>query len=132
MDTDIHKITRLAVNPGATKLAMVAEVSAEILVQRQLGAINNRDMESLLAQYADNIQFIEYPDKVVFEGKEAMRSHYQPFFESIPDLHCDSKNHISTGNKVIVEEFCLANGNKVREVTIYEVENGKISKVIFL
>lgn len=131
-DKDIHKITRLATNPSATRLAMVGEVSAELLVQQQLEAINNRNMESFLDRYSDKIQFIQYPDKVVFEGKESMRSYYQPIFDSVPDLQCKIKTLISMGTKVISEEFCLANGVNGREVTIYEVENGKISKVIFV
>ena len=61
-----------------------------------------------------------------------MKASYGEFFESTPDLHCEIKNRIVIGNKVIDEEFVTANGSSFGAIAIYEVENGKIAKVTFL
>ncbi|UWX53709.1 hypothetical protein NYZ99_11155 [Maribacter litopenaei] len=61
-----------------------------------------------------------------------MRKGYDGFFKSTSDLHCEIKNRMIIGNKVIDEEEVTANGNTFSAVAIYEVENGKIAKVTFV
>ncbi len=61
-----------------------------------------------------------------------MKFDYATFFESTPDLNCKVLNRIVIGNKVIDEEYITANGDNFSAVAIYEVENGKITKVTFI
>ncbi|MBT8301494.1 MAG: nuclear transport factor 2 family protein [Maribacter sp.] len=102
------------------------------IVQKQVDAYNDRNMEAFLSTYSDDVKVFDFPDKPRFEGKDQMRERYQSFFTDTPDLHCQIKTRMVIANKVIDEEFITANGNNFSAVAIYEVENGKIVKVTFL
>ena len=130
--SDIGNISRIAVNSLSTRLAIVAAESSEIPVQAQLDAYNARDIDKFLEPYADDVQVYDYPDKLLYEGKEIMRRNYDSFFRSTPDLHCELKNRIIIRNKVIDEESVTANGRIFHAVAVYEIENGKITKVMFI
>ncbi|VAV86140.1 FIG01018673: hypothetical protein [hydrothermal vent metagenome] len=146
----ITNITRLAVSPDGTKLALVGEggkisdseasnstknkaiSDAEKIIQTQLEAYNNRDIDAFMATYTKDIKLYDYPEKLKSEGQNAMRESYNTFFKNTPDLHAYIKNRIVIGNKVIDEEQVTINGKIYNAVAIYEVENGKIKKVTFI
>ncbi|WP_298546279.1 nuclear transport factor 2 family protein [uncultured Aquimarina sp.] len=132
LNKEIASISRITTNETGTMLALVSDVSPEHVVQKQLDAYNKRNIEDFLATYSDQVKVYNYPNEFTYEGKEKMRSIYAPFFDRTPDLHCKIKSRIVHGNKVIDEELVLINGNEIKAVAIYEVENGKISKVTFL
>ncbi|MFS4468023.1 nuclear transport factor 2 family protein [Maribacter sp. 2210JD10-5] len=102
------------------------------VVQQQLDAYNTRDIEGFLDTYADAISLYNFPDKKRSQGKIQMREGYSKFFEATPDLHCELKNRIVIGNKVIDQERVTANGNTFSAVAIYEVNDGKIARVTFV
>ena len=129
---DIWNISRITVSPDGRHLALVSEVSPEGIVQRQLDAYNARDIDAFMNTYSDDIKLYNFPDQLSTEGKDAMREGYTSFFSNTPDLHCEIKNRIVIGNKVIDEEYLTVNGNHVGAVAIYEVESGKIAKVTFI
>ncbi|MDX1314355.1 MAG: nuclear transport factor 2 family protein [Eudoraea sp.] len=129
---DIGNISRVAVNSLSNLLAIVAEASAEIPVQAQLEAYNARDIDKFLEPYADDVEVYDYPDKLLYVGKETMRKNYNLFFRMTPDLHCELKNRIILRDKVIDEESVTANGRIFHAVAIYEIKNGKIVKVMFI
>ncbi|MCX2720255.1 nuclear transport factor 2 family protein [Lentiprolixibacter aurantiacus] len=129
---DIGNISRITVNSKGNLLALVAEASSEIPVQEQLEAYNARDIEKFLEPYAEDVQVYDYPDKLRYVGKETMRKNYSAFFRSTPDLHCELKNRIIIQDKVIDEESVTANGRIFHAVAVYEVRNGKITKVMFV
>lgn len=104
----------------------------ETIVQRNLDAYNARDIEAFMKDYADDIKLYAYPNTLQTEGKEAMRKGYENWFDSVPDLSAFIKKRIVIGNKVIDEEQVTANGQIFNAVVIYEIENGKISKVTFI
>lgn len=104
----------------------------EAVVQKQLEAYNSRDIDTFLATYSNDAKLYGYPHTLETEGSEAIRTGYSKFFESNPDLHCEIKNRIVIGNKVIDEEEITSSGNTFNAVVIYEVENEKIAKVTFV
>jgi hypothetical protein len=146
----ISNITRLAVIPDGTKLALVGESGkvsdseasnsaknkavseAEKIVQQQLDAYNKRDIDAFMATYTENIKLYDYPEKLKSEGQKSMRESYSKFFKNTPDLHAFIKKRIVIGNKVIDEEQVTINGKIYNAVAIYEIENGKIKKVTFI
>ena len=148
----ITNITRLAVSPDGTKLAIVGEggksteedpesdtqtstettSEAEAIVQKQLEAYNNRDIDAFMATYTKDVKLYNYPNELRTDGPEQMRKSYEQWFKQTPDLRAFIKKRIVIGNKVIDEEQVTANGRIFNAVAIYEVENGLIKKVTFI
>lgn len=108
------------------------DIDPEVIVQKQLDAYNARDIDRFLATYASDITLHNFPNTLITDGVDAMRKGYGRYFESTADLHAEIKNRIVIGNIVIDEEEVTANGYISNAVAIYEIENGKISKVTFV
>ena len=157
----ITKITRLSINAESNKLLIAGDIAiqstqtesqqnttieteeptsdnttktsqVEAIVQRNLEAYNARNIDAFMADYADDIKTYTYPNTLRTEGKDAMRKGYSEWFDSVKDLRAFVKKRIVLGNKVIDEEQVTANGEIFNAVAIYEVENGKITKVTFI
>lgn len=106
--------------------------TAIALVQRQLNAYNDRDLEAFLEPYAEDVELYEFPSTLVSKGKTQMRKDYA-FLNNIPNLHCEIKERIIQGNTIIDKESVTGFGNKPLEATaIYQVENNKIKRVYFI
>jgi len=107
--------------------------SAEDLVQMQLNAYNLGDIESFLEPYSDTVKVYNFPDALIYQGKDRMRSGYAGFFESTPDLHCQLINRVVLGNTVVDHELVTGlNGNQeIKAVAIYKIRDGKIQEVYF-
>ncbi len=146
----IKNITRLAISPDGSKIAIVGEggktkksnkkeepksnnvTEIENIVQTQLDAYNNRDLDAFMATYSNDIKLYNYPNKLTTDGHEQMKKGYKNWFDNTPDLRAFIKKRIVIGNKVIDHEQVTANGKIFNAVAIYEVENGKINKVTFI
>lgn len=102
------------------------------IVDAQLEAYNNRDINAFAATYTEDITLYRYPNTVSSTGNAQLKKDYGPFFQNTPDLHCEIINRMVIGNKVIDQEVVIMNGGKINAVAIYEVEDGKIAKVPFL
>ncbi len=109
--------------------------SAEIVVQRQLDAYNAKDMEALLATYAEDAQQFEHPAKLVATGHAQMRERFALRFAE-PNLHARLVRRCVMGDTVIDYEdisrsFPEGNG-RVELVAIYQVRDGRIHTASFL
>jgi len=107
----------------------------EAIVKTQLDAYNARDMEAFLATYADEAELYNFPASLQTKGKVEMRKRYAARF-SDPSLHAIITQHVAMGNAVIDHEriqVALPEGPGVMEaIAIYEVKDGKISRVTFI
>jgi hypothetical protein len=148
----ISKITRLATNPESSMLLIAGDINenikeiqeekasenktseaeAEAIVQKQLEAYNNRDIDAFVKTYAVNVKLYTFPNEVTSQGREALRRQYASFFENTPDLNAEIVNRIVLGNKVIDKEKVTVNGRVFYAIAIYEVENDLIKKVTFI
>jgi hypothetical protein len=106
--------------------------SPEKIVQIQVEAYNNRNIDAFLATYDDNIKIYDFPNIFRYEGKEKMKKIYSSLFKEVPNLLCEIKKRIIMGNKVIDEEYVRVNDEFISAVAIYEVKNNKIIKVTFI
>ncbi len=133
--TDIENITRIyrVINKGVVidPDTLIAE-SPEAVVQRQLNAYNFQNLEAFLEPYAEDVSLYMSPDKLVAKGKEEMRKAYAPLFEKNPDLHCELVERTIKGNVIIDEERVTYGNNVAVAAVMYQVENGKIQKVVFM
>ncbi len=115
-------------------MCAVAAPTPEAVVQAQLEAYNARDIDAFIATYADDVKLFELPDKLLSEGTATMRERYGKLFKD-ERLHATIVNRIALGNTVIDHErvrltFPQGPGT-VEAVAIYEVSDGKITKVWF-
>jgi len=101
------------------------------VVQRQLDAFNARDIEALLAVYADDAEMFEHPSKLVARGSEELRSRFTARFKE-RNLFARLVHRIEAGTTVIDQEIVsrtFPEGEGTLElVMIYEVRDGRIAK----
>jgi hypothetical protein len=107
----------------------------ECIVQRQLDAYNARDVETLLALYADDAEQFEHPSKLLAKGSAELRERFVARFKE-PNLHAQLLRRIVMGQMVfdherITRTFPEGPG-QVELVAIYEVQNGRIAKAWFV
>jgi len=106
-------------------------VSSESVVQHQLDAYNARDIELLLAIYADDAQVFEHPSKLLASGTSELRERFSARFRE-PNLHAALLKRIVAGSMVIDHEKVTRTfpegAGELELVMIYEVMNGRIAK----
>jgi hypothetical protein len=110
------------------------ETIAERLAQEQLDAYNNRDIEAFVLPYAEDVKVYNFPDQLLYEGKDEMYGLYGRMFSRTPDLHCKLVNRIVLGNTVIDQEEVTIRKEEppMRAIAIYKIKDGKIAEVYFI
>ncbi len=131
-DNLIQNISRISISPDRTKIAIVGDGSPKLIVQKQLDAYNNRDINAFVNVFSEDVKVYDFPEKLRYEGRNEMKKRYASFFRRTKDLHCRIVKRIEKGNMVIDEESVTANGRTFGAIAIYEVKEGKIVKVTFL
>ena len=74
--------------------------SPESVVQRQLDAYNAKDVDALMAVYADDAQQFEHPAKLLASGAVEVRPRFEARFKE-SNLHAQLAKRIVSGNIVI-------------------------------
>ena len=101
------------------------------LAEQQLLGYNAHNLDAFLAPYADDVEVYDFPNKMTIKGKDNMRKSYE-FVTRTPKLYCRLLNRITQGNIVIDHEEVWGFGDKpIYAIAIYEIKDGKISKVYF-
>jgi imidazolonepropionase-like amidohydrolase len=103
----------------------------EMLVQRQLNAYNARNLDAFLDTYSDSVELYTFPEKPMGKGKDNMRKVYGEMFKNASYLHCEVTERIRLNSTIIDHEHVKFNDRIVEAIAIYEVKDGKISKVTF-
>nr|WP_246594306.1 nuclear transport factor 2 family protein [Evansella tamaricis] len=99
-----------------------------------MDAYNQKDLETFLSVYSESVEIRDFPsNELLYVGVEKMRIIYSKLFHENPNQHATLLERITNGNIVIDHEHVTgrANGLEVFAIAIYEVVNGKISKVWF-
>ena len=109
----------------------MTHTESETVVQRQLDAFNARDMDALLAVYADDAQLFEHPAKLLARGSAELRQRFIPRFQE-PNLHAVLLKRIVAGLVVVDHEKVTRTfpegAGEIELVMIYEVKEGRIAK----
>ncbi len=107
------------------------------VVDRQLAAYRDRDLERFLACYAADVKVKDFDGNVLMDGLEAMRGQYGPLFRDSPQLRVDIARRIVAGDYVIDEED--ASGMvmagfppTMHAAVLYRVRDGLIHDVVLL
>ena len=131
--SNITKIDMVFKNGHPISPDTLIEITPLSLVEQQLNGYNARSIDAFLAPYADDAELIQFPDKLIGKGKDAMRKAYTAVFSSAPDLHCEIKDRIIHGNTIIDKEIVTGIGKtKVDGISIYQIEDNKIKKVYII
>ncbi|WP_062054774.1 nuclear transport factor 2 family protein [Sediminicola sp. YIK13] len=130
-DKSINMISRLAVNPNATRLALVADISPEEAVQKQIAAFNKKDLDAFLNTFSDDAKVYGYGGLLLYQGKQKIKQEFATFFDSAPDLNYSIKKKVVMDNKVHHEALITANNKTLVKTYYYTVANGKISSLTF-
>ncbi len=101
-----------------------------LIIEKQIKAYNERDIESMMSVFSEDIRFSEFPgNNILLEGAVACRSMYETLFRNSPQLHAEVIHTIWLGNKVILHESIHGrNGSAepLEQVIIFEIRNDKI------
>lgn len=104
----------------------------ETIVQKQVDAYNQKDLELFLSYYSDDVKVYNFPCKLTSEGKEQLRKDFEAYFGKAKTLNCKILKRIVRKNMVIDEEQIKFNDIEFSGVAVYEIENNKIVKVTFI
>jgi hypothetical protein len=109
----------------------------ERIVQGQVDAFNNRDIDRFLSYYSQGAEILDGQGKPMTAGHKGMRQLYGKLFEQSPALHATIKNRIIVNQNVIDEE--LVSGvnlqgfpSELHAAVIYRIADEKIVHVMQL
>ncbi len=111
--------------------------AATDLLDRQIAAFRDRDLDGFLGCYADSVTVRDFGGNALMDGKAAMRGQYGPLFRESPQLRAAIAGRIAAGDYVVDEEdisgFILAGfPETMKTVVVYLVRDGLIQDVVFL
>ena len=114
---------------------MKPPVTPEVVVQRQLDAYNARDIDALMATYAEGIELFEHPSKLLASGAAQVRER-QAARLAEPNLHAKLIKRMVMGNIVIDQEVVTRTfpegSGQIELIATYEVQEGRITKAWFI
>jgi hypothetical protein len=107
------------------------------VVDRQVAAYRNRDLERFLGCYAAGVRVRDFDGNVLMDGLEAMRGQYGPMFRDSPQLRAEIPRRIVAGDYVVDEEdisgmVVAGFPPAMHAVAIYRVRDGLIHDVVLL
>lgn len=105
----------------------------EDIVDAQMLAFNNRDIQNMMSLYPDNIKIYNFPDNTLaINGKKECKEMFITLFDQSPNLNAEVIKTIFFANKAIVHEYIYGrNGSdeKKEQVVVFEITDQKISRM---
>jgi GrpB-like predicted nucleotidyltransferase (UPF0157 family) len=130
-DAYVKRIEAIAIREKPPSRQNMTHSETESVVQRQLDAFNARDIDALLAVYADDAQLFEHPAKLLASGSAEIRPRFVLRFQE-PNLHAALLKRIVAGAMVVdhekVSRTFPEGAGEIELVMIYEVKEGRIAK----
>jgi putative hydrolase of HD superfamily len=113
---------------------MSDSATPEEVVQRQLDAYNDRNLEAWLATYAMDARQFEFPATLLASGHAEIRARTVPRFKE-PNLHARLLKRAVMGNIVVDHEEVTRTfpegPGRIELVCIYDVRDGTIRAASF-
>jgi hypothetical protein len=106
-------------------------VTAREVVDQQIAAYNQRDIDGFVACYADNATVVQPDGSLLASGHDEIRAIYGGLFDQSPALRAEISNRIEVGTVVIDEErvtgFVLPGmPTEIHGAVVYRVADGLI------
>lgn len=100
------------------------------MVDRQLQAYNDRDIDEFIACYSDDVVVEDARGAVLMTGREGLREEYAPFFRGHPSLRVEIRHRAVVGEYVVDDEEITGwQAGAVQAVAIYHVAGSVIDHV---
>ncbi len=116
-----------------TTMNFAQNLSVEQIVQSNLEAYNNRDLEKFMSWFSEDVELYSFSEmKLIASGKPAIEKLYKELFAASPNLNSTILKRIVFDNKVIDHESIVGRkGSKdiLELIMINEVKNEKIIKM---
>jgi hypothetical protein len=127
-------IAALALGAASSVAAQTVPASPEAVVRAYADAASRHDLEGFLALYDPAIRKYHFPGGLSSGGIDHNRAAYTKSFAANPDLKVQILDLIPLGDKVVSHDRVtgLAGGHSAEEITIYQVESGKITNVVYV
>ena len=101
---------------------MITDTSIEAVVQRQIEAYNNKDIDTFMENWADDAQYFEHPAILLADGAVTIRERYLIRFKE-PDLFGKLLSRVVLNNRVVDIEIVYRN---------FAEEAGHIDTVLYI
>lgn len=105
------------------------------LVQGQLAAYNERNLEKFCQFFDENIEAFDLENnRKILQGMSEFRVVYQRRFSGSPQLHCELKSRVILESSILDEEWVtgIEGAQKPSHVVaIYNFNEHKINRVFF-
>ena len=128
----------LSFNATASQAHSTPSNNVTDIVDKQLVAYNNQDIDAFLATYHKDVEIYQFPAELMYVGKKGLKAAYGQMFSSLKCLNAKTIDRIVEGRFVTDHEHmigCTENKDKIdidMKVTVtYEVVDGLIKRVIF-
>ncbi|QHI36706.1 hypothetical protein IMCC3317_20710 [Kordia antarctica] len=109
--------------------------SAEAVVQKQVEAYNEGNLDAFLETYSNDVKVYNFPKNYQsLNGKEKVKEVFGNLFKKYPNLHRHIQDRIVTGDTILDhEKITFSTDEPIQKfVTMYIVENEKIKIIHFL
>ena len=104
-----------------------------ITIERQLKAYNSKNLEEYIVNFSDDIKGYEFPENLLFEGKEQFRLFFNQRFLNSRELNCKINHRIILNDRIIDHEIIKGIiENPLEVVVIYSFKNNLIYRLDFL
>jgi hypothetical protein len=114
---------------------MKTDDGPEAVVQRQLDAYNARDVDAIMATYAEDARQYAHPSTLLASGAAQLRERFVTRFAE-PNLHAVLNRRVVMGNVVVDHETVTRTfpegPGTVELIAIYEVKSGRIANAWFI
>jgi hypothetical protein len=117
-----------------TSVVRAQVTDPQIAAQGQLDAYNKQDIEAFLSWYSEDVEVYNFPDELLYKGKDKMRERYSNAWKQNPAQRVIVTDRLISGNTVIDREHVTGRANGIENyvIAIYKVDKGLINKVWFI
>ncbi len=98
----------------------------EEIIQHYFNAFNRHDIDGVMACFHEQPLIVDTEGRR-FEGREAVRRHYETGFALLPDSRCDLRTLIGHDSRGVAESFF--HGTRPRDGKVFEALGAEVVEI---